>query len=956
MRRSILASTALLLATALSALAPEAHAAAPPDVHPRLWIRAKDLDELKKRANPQNPVYEEGFKKVVAESVQKMDVSAPGDIVSKDDGSWAESYTECSELYAQVFGLMYLVSPDGSAEKQDYGKRAKTLLMNVINKVYTGMSKFPEGTTLNDIAPGGAKYYGDAWSGGQFPLNLRAFIQDAIPLTVDWIYPLLSAEEKAKIRTVFLYWSRIVTERAATTGQDDRPKPLNVYNDPQLLHLDQETRSAARFGMNNWFAMHMRLLGLMSLAIDAADDAPQKGGTQGSSFFREFQEAPAGSLRNYLKSATGAYLYMADYGHRNDGRGGLSPEGMQYFTAGLGPTAQFYLALKTSGWDDPTLYPVQQDQVVMMKNPFWSDLFPAFLLQLSPVPAVTKSYEWHGPLYQAAWYGDGEKYLVGEMIGLFGTLARFHDISGNADLAQTSRWIAANVSPGSEKQMIRRVQTAIANGSTRLAILYFLAMDPNAKPAVDPRPKLPQTWFSPGIQSLSVRTGWDKESRWLSYILPWNRIDHQHGEGNMFQWFRKGEWLTKKWVAYGHQAARSELSNTTTVLNDPPKYNSPGNYQHEQWKVGSQWQYISAGDPLLVGWSDTQDYTYAYGDATPLYNSKMDGAMATAHVSRSLVWLKPDHLVIYDRVASKKTDRFKRFWLNFENEPKIDGTLVTGTTKGGQQLFVKSLLPAKSTLAIKNDHPVWDAGGGKQTASGEHMAHRLMVEAPNDQDVRFLHVLQGADAGGSAEPSQLIRSTSGTAYEGAAVHETAVVFPRDFGEPPTALAYDAPSSVKTHVITGLSPQKGYTITLKAAGDKVSVSVAEGGSEKSDKGGVLAVDSNGKGKPLGPTAQGGAASLEAIKAVAAGLPAPGSYSNPTASGSNDAPLPTSAPGSTGNGVPTTPAPTPGASSPRGCGCGAANAGSGTLTMTGTLGVFAAVVGRSRRRKKSDKRQN
>jgi hypothetical protein len=946
-RSSLLAALAPLAITlAGSTVCPPAHAAAPPDVHPRLWVRAKDLPDLRKRGSPQNPLWEEGLRKVVLQSVQKMDAAAPGDIVSKDGGSFAESFDECSEIYAMIFGFMYLMSPDGSAEKQDHGKRAKTLLMNVIDNVYTGLSKLPGGTGIEDMAPGGSTHNGAAWIGGQFVLSSRNFIQDAIPLTVDWIYPLLGAEDKAKIRAVFLYWSRLITERASTTGEHDRPKPAGVYNDPAILHLEDQGRFAVRFAMNNWFLMHMRMLGLMSLSFDAADDVPRPGASSsGSPLFKQITTAPAGALREYLKSATGAHLYMFDHGLRNDGRGGLAPEGMEYFTAGLSAAAQLLLALKTSGWDDPDLYPRRQEQVVLGKTPFWNDLYPAFLSQLSPVPVVTKSFEWYGPTYQPAWYGDGERFLAGEMIGLFGTLARHHEIAGEADRAAAARWIALHVSPGGEKMAKDRVRSSIANGSTRLGILYFLAMDPAAKPADDPRPKLPLAWFAPGLQSLSVRTGWNADARWWSVVLPWSRIDHQHGEANMIQLFRKGEWLTKKWVGYGARAASSDFANTITVLNDPPKYNSPGSYQNEQWKVGSQWQYIGAGDPLLVGWSDVADFSYAYGDATPLYNSKMDGATATAHVSRGTVWLKPDHVVVYDRVTSRKPDRFKRFWLNFENEPMIDGSTVTGVTKGGQQLFLRSLLPAKATFAVHSDHPMWE-GGGKQTAEGEPMRHRLMVEAPNQEDVRFLHVLQGADAGAPAEPATLVRSTSGPAFEGAVVRDTAVLFPRDFGEPAAQVAYEVPSSVKLHVVTGLSPEKAYSVTLKPSGDKVAVAIAEGGKVQSDKGGALAFGPDGAARAPGPTAQGGAASLEAIKAAAAGLPPPGTYSTPVVP-----------PAGTGAAQGLDPAAAPATAptaSPRACGCGTASAG-GTLSMVMSLGALSGLVRRWRGRREGARRQ-
>ena len=59
--------------------------------------------------------------------------------------------------------------------------------MHVIDNVYSGLQKMPQGTTLGDMAPGGAKYYNEKWWGGRFALDLRTFIEDAIPLTIDWI-------------------------------------------------------------------------------------------------------------------------------------------------------------------------------------------------------------------------------------------------------------------------------------------------------------------------------------------------------------------------------------------------------------------------------------------------------------------------------------------------------------------------------------------------------------------------------------------------------------------------------------------------------------------------------------------------------------------------------------------------------------------------------------------------
>ncbi len=94
---------------------------------------------------------------------------------------------------------------------------------------------------------------------------------------VDWIYPSLSAQDKATIRRVFLRWSQEVITRGY-----HHPEPVGMTNDPALLADPQQVR----FSGNNYYAAHMRNLGLMALALDPADDAD-------------------GALRAYLDNAAG---------------------------------------------------------------------------------------------------------------------------------------------------------------------------------------------------------------------------------------------------------------------------------------------------------------------------------------------------------------------------------------------------------------------------------------------------------------------------------------------------------------------------------------------------------------------------------------------------------------------------------------------------------------------------
>jgi hypothetical protein len=37
-----------------------------------------------------------------------------------------------------------------------------------------------------------------------------------------------------------------------------------------------------------------------------------------------------------------------------------------------------------------------------------------------------------------------------------------------------------------------------------------------------------------------ARTGWGADATWFGYIIGWNNIDRQHGDGNDFHFYRKG--------------------------------------------------------------------------------------------------------------------------------------------------------------------------------------------------------------------------------------------------------------------------------------------------------------------------------------------------------------------------------------------------------------------------------
>ncbi|MEX2534276.1 MAG: hypothetical protein WD273_01635 [Trueperaceae bacterium] len=751
--------------------------------HPRLWVTAGDLPRLRAWAGSDNPIYQQGLKPLAEEAKAAMDA---GLVPAEDHGgnTWVE-YP--SEMYAQLFAFMSLIEAD-PADRQDYAERARSLLMFVMGEAAKGQAaeepfRDPEFATSDR-----SRWWGESFA-----------------LTTDWIYPYLSSEDKATIREVFLRWASENESAEITTF--NHPEPSGVLNDPVLVADPIRVRWAA----NNYYTAHMRSIGLMAMALDARDD-------------------PDGELGSLLGSATGAWLYVIDHLLRNDGSGGLGAEGFEYSPQSLGYVAQFMLALHTAGEADASEW---GPQVVLDDNPFWGQAVPAYLHSLSPEPTIFPEIDWRGEVYQPAWYGEGQEYLASDFMELFGPLGLYRMAEGDQDGLEAIRWLQTHVPPGGEGNLLERVEDAEV---FRDAILYFMLFDPSAEAPADPRPAMPTAHFAPGIGRLLARTDWSEQASWFTYSLGWTTIDHRHGDGNTFELYRRGEWLTKERSGYGPNISASDYHNTMALENDAPDHNSPSDYRHSLWQRGSQWVYVASGDGRILGMSMADDFVYALGDATDLYNSDYEDSSDILHASRSIVWLKPDHIVVFDRASSRTADRFKRFWLNVPVNPVIDGKLSVATTDKGQQLFITTLLPADAVITGEPAEPLEEDG---EPANNEPMSHRLRVEAPGGPlEVNFLHVLQGADSGAAADAVQLVQSESGNAFVGAVLGETVVLFPADLDQPFEQLSYVVPTGTVRHLMTGLAPGAAFAVSSEETADGLRVSVQPGVGWSADDGGVL----------------------------------------------------------------------------------------------------------------------
>jgi hypothetical protein len=452
-------------------------------------------------------------------------------------------------------------------------------------------------------------------------------------------------------------------------------------------------------------------------------------------------------------------------------------------------------------------------------------------------------------VYQPAWYGDAQRYLLPDFIDAFGALALYDQQAGNSQRLNALRWIQTHTTPGGAANLTERVRGA---DYFRSAILYFMMFDPAASPPTDPRLSMPTGFVAAGMQRLFSRSDWTPQASWFTYALSWNQIDHQQADGNHFELYRNGEWLTKARTGYANIAegiASSEFRNTLAIENTRPVDRDDSDWRIDLWRRGSQWNLVPSGNPGPLRHSFYPGFTYAGGDATNLYNSVNESATAVAHASRDLVWLKPDWVLVYDR-ADAPSGHFKRVWWQLPQTATVNGLQASMTSAAGQKLFITALLPAGATMQTVN--PAND-GVTDTVAVHEPMTQRVMVEAPDGNSARFLHLVQGAD--GNASPTQATLIESADGFVGAAVNQTAILFAVTPGQPFSQLVYTAPAGTSQHIITGLAAGASYGVTVENTAGGVTVTVLPGGDTAADGAGVLVWPARGQSSLFLPVVVG-----------------------------------------------------------------------------------------------------
>ena len=810
----------------------------PVTTHPRLWVTQSDVTRLQGWAIPTNQTwtYFNNLAGVCAGLYQQQ--FFPGGVPNPsypDPGDTQGYQGWLTEDVGVILAFDAMIDPNAQ-NRINYAQYARNILMYAMNQAVLG--------PLN----------GAPFRDPSFPIYNRASESgNEWPLMVDWLYNakdgqgnnILTTSDKATIQKVFLLWSSECLT-AETTGGDSPPE-IGVMNSLSLINGGA---APYRMASNNYYLAHMRLMTMMGMCIDPSDDPvidPTKSpATLGN------------TLRSYILDGIGSWLYQVyammgdpatvatDYGLPGNGTGfglasgGLPPEGTLYgesFAYVLGDL----LAIQTAGFNNTT---ISGPQVKLSGAPVWNRYTNGFLSEITPTSSIPSTETWLGPAFTVAGYGDQLRMDISpDEMRPFALLSLLEQEQGQSTNINAARWFGLNVPINSLSYNIEQPWT----WGVQTSILYFMMLDPTAPTPTDPRPTYSLNFFDPSAGRVLARSDWTPGATWFDYRCSWESDNHQDGDSGQFEFYRNGEWLTKEMSNYDTNGLgqttyfHNALGLKNWCPNGTPKLEW---FEYGEWANGSNWQLnANAGDPTTVN-SFGPGYNYASSNMTPLYNrpagtSEGYGANDITQATRQIVWLNNDYIVVYDRATSIHSGLFKNFNLNFATPPQINaaGNVATETMPDGQQLFVQALLPTNVQMSS-----IYSASILSSHAELDPMFYTMTDLDPTlPTDTRFLHVLQGANAGAQMVQAIYDPSVSGTAFDGAMFSNMAVFFPHTAGATIATTSFSVVLNVNPLLGTGLTPGASYGVSVQNLPFTKTITLTPGGTGYfADSAGLLKV--------------------------------------------------------------------------------------------------------------------
>lgn len=355
----------------------------------------------------------------------------------------------------------------------------------------------------------------------------------------------------------------------------------------------------------------------------------------------------------------------------------------------------------------------------------------------------------------------------------------------------------------------------------------FLLTKANAAPAAALPSRTPHARNLESMGQVFLRSGTGPEDTYCLFTCGGILRQHRHFDALNFVIHHRGFLALDSGTRYKEFDNGEHLANyyAQTVAHNCVVIHQPDEPIARYWggKVvhNHGGQHHQLGSELRA-FSTSDRYSYVAGDATACYqhNGKTrDGKAAlpqkTTHVTRQMVFLMPNHFVIFDRVHATDPSYRKDWLFHTALEPQISGREFRADHEQGR-LFCRTLLPEDAAVTKVGGEGKqfwasgrnWDIDRGKLKPEQIAMMGQWRVEvtpgAARNDDL-FLHVIEvGGQERERMVATKLLRGGDRVGVE---VGDWQVLFDTS-GPLGGHINYTAAKSVDEELTRDVMPQKG----------------------------------------------------------------------------------------------------------------------------------------------------
>jgi hypothetical protein len=359
----------------------------------------------------------------------------------------------------------------------------------------------------------------------------------------------------------------------------------------------------------------------------------------------------------------------------------------------------------------------------------------------------------------------------------------------------------------------------------------FVGDDPKGEEE-DPRSAKVLSYHLPGPGQTFMRSSWSEKAVWVS-LQAGSRvsIDHQHNDQGHFEIWRGRDALTSD---FGDDGSYATINHNSILIDDR----------------GEVLRYVPSHavygrKSRTVRWHDSGVAAVAVGDLTDNWDPKCVmrgcGDRAVSKVVRTLVYVRPNVVVIDDQIGLTKDDYGATWVAHVRSRPQISGLRASSVT-GGSRMDVHAIEPAQAQVrAVEEPTPTAEEDHIYIGNKPDGRVWRIEVDTPRGSEERHIRTwIRAANAG--AAPDQ-VTAVRGEGLAGAVGMVEATRVAVLFGGADGGSAAVPGAALGRALVVGLAPGEAYRANARPdqGGCRIEVARDAGGGVRADPSGTIAVE-------------------------------------------------------------------------------------------------------------------